>query len=187
MKSRHAVLGLLLASLSAASSCTSPNPEFPNPTSCSPGDRQCAAPTAGPPVAMVCGRDANDSPGFIEEPCPTSTLCDSGLCTPSQGTAPCQSQADCAAGLACVPLINSAAAPTLGMYCVPQAASAAIPGGSCAKDSDCQSYHCLQHATGRYCLEACTAQTSCGNNATCQTFNITVNGVQGSVLSCSPQ
>lgn len=186
MKPRHAVLGLFLI-LGAASGCTSPNPEYPNPTGCSPGERQCAAPPRDPPVAMVCGRDANDTPGFIEEPCPAATVCDSGLCTPAQGAPACQSQTDCAAGQVCVPLVTSAAAPALAMYCVPEAGAAAAPGLACGKDSDCQSYRCLQHPTGRYCLQACATQKSCSGSASCRAFNVTVNGVQGSILSCSPQ
>ena len=185
MKPRHAVLGLILI-LGAASSCTSPNPEYPNPTDCSPGERQCATPPRDPPVALVCGRDANDTPGFIEEPCPATTVCDSGLCTPGQGAPSCQSQLDCGAGEVCVPLVASAAAPALAMYCVPQASAAAAPGLACGKDSDCQSYRCLQHPTGRYCLQACATPQSCSGGASCRTFNVTVNGVQGSILSCSP-
>ena len=187
MRPRHAVVGLLLTVLFTSSRCTSPNPEFPTPTACSPGDRQCASPTTNPPVAMVCGRDVNDAPGFIAEPCPTDTLCDGGRCIPGQGMTTCQSQTECAAGQVCVPLVTAADAPVLAMYCVPQAATAVSPGLACQKDSDCQSYRCLQHPAGRYCLLACATEQNCAASASCRSFSITVNGVQGSILSCSPQ
>ena len=181
MKPRHAVLGFFLI---LGIGCTSSNPDFPTPVSCNAGDRQCANPAPNPPVALVCGRDANDTPGFIEEPCPTSTLCASGLCTPTQALPACHSQTECGAGKVCVPLIISVDQPTLAMYCVPAASATAAPGQSCAKDSDCQSYRCLQHPLGRYCLQACATVQSCAASSACRSLNVTVNGVQGQVLSC---
>ena len=190
MKPGHTVRGLVLVLgiwTSSVLGCTSTNPEYPNPVSCNLGDRQCGDPTRSPQVAMVCGRDASDALGFIEEPCPTATLCDSGLCTPAADTTGCQSQTDCAAGQVCVPLVSSAASPTLSTYCVPAASAAAAPGAACSKDSDCQSYRCLQYPRGRYCLQTCAAQPSCAPSSPCRALSVTVNGVQGSILSCSPQ
>ena len=184
MKPRHAVLGFFLF-LGVSAGCTTPNPDFPTPVSCSPGDRKCADPAPTPPVVMVCGRDENDAPGFINEPCPTSTLCTSGLCTPEKGLPTCHSQTECAAGQVCVPLVASADTPTVASYCLPAASGSAAPGQSCAKDSDCQSYRCLQQPRGRYCLQACATTQNCPASATCRSFSVTVNGVQGAVLSCS--
>jgi len=190
MKPRHAVLGLFLMlgiCTSWVCGCTSTNPEYPTPVSCNLGDRTCAEPTRSPPVAMVCGRDASDALGFIEEPCPAATLCDSGLCTPAADAPACQSQTECAAGQVCVPLVTSAANPTLASYCVPAASAAAAPGAACSRDSDCQSYRCLQYPLGRYCLQSCATQANCPSSSPCRALSVTVHGVQGSILSCSPQ
>jgi hypothetical protein len=186
MKPRHTVLGFFLF-LAVSGGCTTTNPDFPMADSCSPGDRKCADPAPSPPVAMVCGRDENDMPGFINEPCPAATLCTSGLCTPSQGLMTCHSQTECAAGQVCVPLVADADARTVANYCVPAASAAAAPGQSCAKDSDCQSYRCLQNPSGKYCLQACATAQNCAASTTCRSFSVTVNGVQGTVLSCSAQ
>jgi hypothetical protein len=174
----------LLAMLGLAAGCTSNNPDFP--TSCTPGERQCAA-QASPPVAQVCGRDQNDAPGYINEPCPTSTLCDSGRCVPPPAAPTCNSQSDCATGQACVPLVTSADQAMVALYCVPAASASAAAGAACNQDSDCQSYRCLQHSQGRFCLQACATNQNCAAGTTCRTFEVTITGVQGTLLSCSPQ
>jgi hypothetical protein len=152
---------------------------------CNLGDRQCA--TSGPPVAQVCGRDPTDALTLIDEPCPSSALCDSGRCVPGAGAMACSNQSDCTNGLVCVPLVTSAAMLSLTSYCVPAAsAQAAAPGAACSEDSDCQSYVCLQHSQGRYCLQACAALQNCAANESCRSFDVTITGVQGSIMSCSP-
>jgi hypothetical protein len=186
MKPRHAVLGLFLWLLGPSASCTSNNPEFPTTGTCNLGDRQCADPPRSPPVAMVCGRDATDALGFIEEPCPASTQCQSGQCNPTQGLPSCHSQTECAAGQVCVPLVSTDPTPVLASYCVPAASAATSPGQACAKDSDCQSYRCLQHSLGRYCLQSCATVQNCPPSSACRALSVTVNGVQGSILTCSP-
>lgn len=196
MKTVDAVLGLLLTtglslgSLSGLTGCTSPNPEYPVTETCTPGVRQCSAAAASAPqqVAQVCGRDADDRLTLIDEPCPLSAACTEGRCLSSPTARACQSNIDCAGSEVCVPLVqNSQSGPQLAQFCVPAANAPYKSAERCTRDSDCQSYRCLQHAVNRYCLASCAAVNVCQPGSQCRTFNVTVTGVQGMLRSCSPE
>lgn len=165
--------------------CTSENPSFPDNGMCQPGDRLCG-PSRDRPIAVVCGRDASDRIVSLEEPCPVASQCEAGLCQPGAGQAACQKQADCPSGQSCVPLVADPSARLLGMFCVPsQPAPAAVPpGGTCTRDSDCQTYRCLQGASRKYCIQACETDTDCGLPVTCRPSTITITGIQGTVRAC---
>lgn len=168
--------------LGGATGCTSQNPEFSGPV-CEPGERRCSG--SG---TQVCGRAADDSVAYIDEPCPATAACEAGRCTPPAGARACQGQTECRAGEVCALLVSTqSGTPAIATYCVAAQSAAAAPGASCTRDSDCQSYRCLQHVQGRYCLQACEVSTTCASRASCLAFNVTVNGVQGTVRSCSPQ
>ncbi|MFO0577838.1 MAG: hypothetical protein U1A78_27845 [Polyangia bacterium] len=178
-----------LLSLSGLAACTSQNPEYVAP--CTLGERSCAASTDDRPITQVCGLSGSGEAVLIDEPCPLATRCDGGRCAPGVGARPCTGQSECAATEVCTPLVQTAAAPgsldVVGSYCVPALSSApAAPGTACQRDADCQSYRCLQHIKGRFCLKACGSDTQCGPSARCLGFNVTITGVQGMVRSCSP-
>lgn len=181
------VLGLSLGGMLSLG-CTTPNPEYVAP--CQLGERVCSQAGGGDrPVTLVCGLGTDDEAVQIEEPCPLATQCEDGRCAPGVGARSCTGQSECAATEVCTPLVHSTLSGTggVGSYCVPALASApAAPLTSCQRDADCQSYRCLQHASGRFCLMACTNDTSCGKKARCLGFNVTITGVQGMVRSCSP-
>lgn len=178
-----------LLSVAAGFGCTSDNPEFDKP--CSPGDRLCAgSDAAGRALSQVCGRDPADRPVLIDEACPVSATCTDGFCMRPATAASCQRQADCAAGLACAPLVQTpdpgATSLALTSVCLPvQPSSAAASGAPCQADADCRSYRCLQHPSGRYCLDACSTDSDCARPKTCKSFNVTFFGVMGSIRSCS--
>lgn len=161
--------------------CTTPNPDYPDAFSCQPGERKCGTPTDRP-VALVCGRDASDSLTTVQESCPIGTVCDTGQCVAPPGATPCQQESDCPRNQACAPLVKNG---TIANYCVAaNQPGPAAAGAACAQDSDCQTYHCLQHLKGRFCLSACANDNQCTLPARCQTLNITITGVQGMVGSC---
>jgi hypothetical protein len=174
-------LGLFLFCFSQ---CTTSNPDYPDAFACNPGDRMCGTATDRP-VSLVCGHDATDSLAWVKEPCPIGTLCDStsATCAPAMGATPCQRQSDCSTGQSCVPLVQNGA---LSNFCVSNQPAAMPAGAACSQDSDCQSYHCLQQQNGLYCLKACSSPSNCQLPAVCQTLNVTITGVQGTVGSCSP-
>lgn len=185
----RALAGLVLFSVSGLAACTSTNPEYVAP--CTLGERSCAASTDDRPITQVCGLSGSGEAVLIDEPCPLATRCDGGHCAPGVGARPCTGQSECAATEVCTPLVQTAAAPgsldVVGSYCVPALSSApAAPGTACQRDADCQSYRCLQHIKGRFCLKACGSDTQCGPSARCLGFNVTITGVQGMVRSCSP-
>lgn len=161
--------------------CTAPNPAYPDALVCTLGERQCSA-AAERPVAQVCGRDASDNLVLIDEPCPVGSLCDAGRCAPAAGAVACSRQADCASGQSCVPLVKDGA---LESFCVTQKPAMTPAGDACSQDSDCQSYHCLQHPQRRSCLLVCKSDSDCQQPAHCQTLSVTITGVQGMVGSCS--
>jgi hypothetical protein len=172
---------LSLVFLALCSQCTSANPDYPDAFSCTLGSRSCASPTAGQPAKpTVCGRDASDSLALLTESCPTAAACDSGRCTASVGAKSCQQQSDCASGQSCIPLVSGSA---LALFCLQNSPANQPAGTACTVDSDCQSGFCLQHAGGRSCLLACSG-SQCQRPAVCQTLNITVTGIQGTVGSC---
>jgi hypothetical protein len=160
--------------------CTTPNPDYPDLFTCNLGDRQCGTPRDRP-VTLVCGHDQNDSLALVEEDCPLGTLCDSGTCAPAAGATACVRQSDCGSGQSCVPLVSNGA---LSNFCVMNQSAAMAPGAACTADSDCQSYHCLQQAAGRFCLLSCSTSNNCQQPTTCQTLNVTITGVQGMVGAC---
>lgn len=174
-------LGLLIAMATGLAACTTPNPDFPDAFSCQPGERQCGTPTDRP-IALVCGRDASDKLTMVQEACPIGTACDAGHCIAPPGFTPCQQQSDCSRGQSCAPLVSSGS--LIATYCVASQTGAAAAGAACNQDSDCQTYHCLQHLKGRFCLSACSNDLQCQLPARCQTLNITITGVQGMVGSC---
>ena len=181
--------GLLAVLALSVAACTTDNPEYQGPV-CEPGQRRCgtAVMGSGQAVAQVCGRAADDSVAYIDEACPLSAACDAGRCTAPAGARACRAQRDCDdAGQICAALVSSATQPpAVAMFCVPKPAAAVAPGAACTTDSDCQSYRCLQHARGRYCLQACEAGNQCATRASCLSLNVTISGVQGTVLTCSP-
>ena len=174
---------------SGLAACTSANPEYVAP--CTLGERSCAASADDRPITQVCGLSGSGEAVLIDEPCPLATRCDGGRCAPGVGARPCTGQSECSATEVCTPLVQTAAAAgsldVVGSYCVPALSSApAAPGTACQRDADCQSYRCLQHIKGRFCLKACGSDTQCGPSARCLGFNVTITGVQGMVRSCSP-
>jgi hypothetical protein len=180
---------LCLGAVATLGACTSTNPEYVAP--CSLGERSCGATTDDRPITQVCGLNSSGEAVLLDEPCPLATRCDGGRCSPGVGARPCTGQSECAATEVCTPLVQVAAAPgsldVLGGYCVPALGGApAAPGTACQRDADCQSYRCLQHIKGRFCLKACGSDTQCGPSARCLGFNVTITGVQGMVRSCSP-
>ncbi|HMU37988.1 MAG TPA: hypothetical protein PKE31_03165 [Pseudomonadota bacterium] len=161
--------------------CTASNPEYPDMSACTLGERRCD--TKDRAVALVCGRDANDKQTLLEEGCPTQALCESGRCVPPAGAKACQNATDCDGTEVCTPLVLPGTA-TLGLFCMP--GQPGTPASSpCGKDADCTSYKCLQQAQGRYCFKACSNDGVCGTGRRCLSLSITVTGVQGQISTCS--
>jgi hypothetical protein len=71
-------------------------------------------------------------------------------------------------------------------FCVSSQPAPSAGAAACSQDSDCQSYHCLQLVQGKYCLQGCVNDLNCQQPARCQTLNVTISGVQGTVKSCGP-
>lgn len=175
-------MAVALAVATGLAACTTPNPDFPDAFSCQPGERKCGTPTDRP-IALVCGRDSSDNLTLVQEECPIGTACETGHCVAPPGFVACQQQSDCPRGQSCAPLVGGSGS-ALTSYCVASPSAAAAPGAACNQDSDCQTYHCLQHLRGRFCLSACGNDLQCQQPARCQTLNITITGVQGMVGSC---
>lgn len=176
--------GALIVASFSVFGCTAPNPEYPEPLSCAPGERRCA-PSADSAMVQVCGRTLEGELTLIDEPCPQGTLCDGGRCAPAEGARSCTRQRDCESGTSCVPLVKDGAVKS---FCVPEQPAPIVAGDPCVRDHDCQSYHCLQQVQGRYCLLACGSDNHCPlATPRCQALNVTITGVQGMVGSCSPR
>ena len=60
-----------------------------------------------------------------------------------------------------------------------------VAGAECASDEECQSYLCIQHSRGRYCLNACKVTADCKIPNQCRSFDVTVTGIRGTISSCS--
>jgi hypothetical protein len=164
--------------------CTAPNPLYTSDAAfCTIGTRQCLNSPNGtsPPTPVVCGL-GTDGLTLLTDRCPTGAQCQDGLCVPPTGAMTCVRQKDCP-GQSCVPLVNGDA---LGTFCISNNGMVA-PGGACQADSDCQSFLCLQQSTGKFCLEVCQTAKDCGIPRQCIPFNVTVTGIQGSILSCSTE
>lgn len=164
--------------------CTGANPGYvPDGGDCQPGERLCVD-NRGVLLPVVCGLSQDGQLRRLVELCPSSAGCAEGLCVAPAGARTCARQEDCAAAEVCTPLVVSAGERRLVGTCQPRGAGAA-PEAACQRDEDCQSYLCLQHSRGRYCLRACAQAADCKIPATCRTFDVTVTGVQGKIQSCS--
>lgn len=176
------LFGILVAGSMGLVGCTMPNPDYVAP--CQLGERVCAQSSARP-TSLVCGLSTDGEATLLEDPCPLDTRCETGRCVPGVGARTCANQSECAATEACTPLVLNDGG--LGSFCVTALTGApAAAGTACQRDSDCQTYRCLQHARGRFCLKSCATDASCGPSARCLGFSLTISGVQGMVRSCSP-
>lgn len=172
------IVGLALS----GAGCTTANPDFPDMSTCTLGERRCEQRDRA--VALVCGRDVDDRQVFLEELCPLTALCDSGRCQSPTGGKSCQSQTDCAATEVCTPLVQPSLT-MVALYCVPALPGAMPASSACTKDADCASYRCLQQSQGKFCLKACASDTACGGGRRCLPLSITVTGVQATISTCS--
>ena len=171
-------LGLVLQLVS----CTTDNPDYPDMTPCTLGERRCELRDRA--VAMVCGRDGEDRQVFLEEPCPLGSVCETGRCQPPVAARACLRHSDCAATEVCTPLIQPGQAQLLN-YCMPAQPGAATASSPCSKDADCQTYRCLQQSQGKFCFKACADDLACGSGHRCIPLSITVTGVQAMISTCS--
>jgi len=175
-------IALALGLAIQAIGCTTANPDFPDMTACTLGERRCAQKDRA--VSLVCGRDPTDRQVFLEEVCPVSALCEAGRCQPPTAAKTCQSQNECAASEVCTPLVQPGLT-SVALYCVPAHPSGMAGSSPCAKDADCQSYRCLQQSQGKFCLKSCNTDGACGSGHRCLPLSLTVTGVQATISTCS--
>lgn len=176
------VIALAMSFALSALGCTTPNPDYPDMSTCTLGERRCEQRDRA--IALVCGRDATDKQVLLEEACPVSAICEAGRCEPPTGAKNCQNQSDCAVSEVCTPLVQPGLG-TIAMYCVPGEPGGMAGSSPCSKDADCQSYRCLQQSQGKFCLKACSADAVCGSGRRCLPLSLTVTGVQATISTCS--
>lgn len=177
---------LFALALGVATGCTGENPEYvADGGTCHPGERTCVHTLRGQLLPIVCGLDVSGTLLPREERCPPQGACSDGQCTAPVGAQACERQQDCGANEVCTPLLTSAAPRSVASYCLPASAGPKGLGEACIADEDCQSYLCLQHSRGRYCLRTCKVVGDCKIPAQCRSFDVTVTGIRGTINSCS--
>lgn len=177
---------LFALALGVAAGCTGENPNYvPDGGSCSAGERTCLKTLSGLVSPIVCGLDTTGALVPREERCPAPAVCSEGLCTAPVQARACERQEECQGGEVCTPLLTPSGPRGVASFCLRAGDGARAPGEACSADEECQSYLCLQHSRGRYCLRACKTMGDCGIPARCRSFDVTVTGVRGTINSCS--
>ena len=157
--------------------CTAPNPEYFDPAgSCSVGQRGCVGTRP-----VICSAQ-----GALETvACPTGAGCVGGNCVQPAEASPCFSDRDCSGGRVCTAVVDGTRLGVISTFCV---APEGITDGAqaCRGPHECRSALCLPSGGLSICYRACQLDSDCSSGTRCNSFDVEISGVRGTIRGCRP-